>query len=244
MPSNPHCHSFHPDGGGRILVYPTANGPAKIPPPLPPGPPVVAWRWIIVCSRVRKLAMSPFNLFTAGIRATRQAFVLSAWVQSPVEQEIEYQLKRGDVVLSSGKKQVSAGQNRLMFRDRAAKAGVNEYTITIRARRTIRFLKTTRSVRSLPWKAYVRYWWSHRRGENSGLVKLLRMAALKSSASRPRNAIGRWRSYPNTPPCCWKMFRQPDRRERHGNAGILGGGIRQRNGDDWRSEILRDGRLF
>jgi hypothetical protein len=46
----------------------------------------------------------------------------------------QYQLRRGDEIISSGSKQVSAGLTRLMFRDRATTAGVNEYTITVQGR--------------------------------------------------------------------------------------------------------------
>ena len=63
-----------------------------------------------------------------------QAFVLSAWVESPTGQEIQYQLRRGDDIIASGSKAVTAGLTRLMFRDRAGKAGVNEYTVTIQGR--------------------------------------------------------------------------------------------------------------
>ncbi|MEI9960732.1 MAG: hypothetical protein WDM76_06270 [Limisphaerales bacterium] len=63
-----------------------------------------------------------------------QAFALSAWVQTPAEQEIQYQLSRDGKMISSGSKMISAGLNRLMFRDpRGAKAGVNEYTIAIQS---------------------------------------------------------------------------------------------------------------
>ena len=56
-----------------------------------------------------------------------QAYVLSGWMRSPVDQEIQYQLRRGDTIIASGTKPVSAGLNRLMFRDRAGEAA---FTIT------------------------------------------------------------------------------------------------------------------
>ena len=103
-----------------------------------------------------------------------QAFVLSAWVQSPTEQEIQYQLKRGDEIISSGSKQVSAGLTRLMFRDRAGKAGVNEYTITIQGPKDdpVPENNSARALVGVEGSSPVLVVSSA--GENSGLVKLLR----------------------------------------------------------------------
>lgn len=60
-----------------------------------------------------------------------QAYVVSGWVRSPTDQEIQYQLRRGDTIIASGSKAVSAGLNRLMFRDRAGETGVYEYVLTV-----------------------------------------------------------------------------------------------------------------
>ncbi|MBM4087183.1 MAG: VWA domain-containing protein, partial [Planctomycetes bacterium] len=63
--------------------------------------------------------------------APKQAFMLTAWVRSPVSQEIAYELRCGSQVLAAGKKAVSAGLSRLMFRDRADEPGVRSYMLAV-----------------------------------------------------------------------------------------------------------------
>ena len=140
--------------------YPTANGPAKIRPPPPPAPPVAAWRWIIACSarpQISDVAIQSF--LTPQSVQPGEAFVLSAWVQSPTGQEMRYQLKRGDDIIAAGSKNVAAGLTRLMFRDRAGQAGVNEYTVTVQGPRTIPCPKITPPARSSAWRAPRPSWW-------------------------------------------------------------------------------------
>ena len=123
-----------PDGGGRILVLSDGKWTGKDP---AVGAARAAGRGVAVDFRliarpqINDLAIQSF--FTPPSVQPGQAFVLSAWVQSPNDQEIQYQLKRGDgEIISSGKKQISAGLTRLMFRDRAGKdGGVNEYTLNV-----------------------------------------------------------------------------------------------------------------
>lgn len=60
-----------------------------------------------------------------------EAFMLTAWVKSPVSQEINFELLRGGQVLAAGKTNVSAGLNRLTFRDLAEAPGAQRYTLKI-----------------------------------------------------------------------------------------------------------------
>ncbi len=60
-----------------------------------------------------------------------QSYLLTAWVQSPAEQEIRYQLARGSVIIASGAKKVPAGLSRLLFRDRAPSPGTTQYELNI-----------------------------------------------------------------------------------------------------------------
>src|SRR5215813_5359670 len=60
----------------------------------------------------------------APVRVTPgEAFMITAWVKSPVQQEIAYELRRGGQVLAAGKTNAVVGLNRLTFRDLAGEQG-------------------------------------------------------------------------------------------------------------------------
>src|SRR5262245_2854781 len=68
----------------------------------------------------------------APVRVTPgEAFMITAWVKSPVQQEIAYELRRGGQVLAAGKTNAVAGLNRLTFRDLAGEPGAQGYTIKV-----------------------------------------------------------------------------------------------------------------
>jgi Mg-chelatase subunit ChlD len=121
-----------PEGGGRILVLSdgkwTGNDPAAAAARAAGRGVPVDYR-MLSRPQVNDTAIQSFSAPASVLPG--QAFVLSAWVQSPTEQEIKYQLKRGDNTISSGARKIPAGLSRLMFRDRAAVAGVNEYTVSV-----------------------------------------------------------------------------------------------------------------
>jgi len=60
-----------------------------------------------------------------------QAFMVHGWIHSPVTQDISYQLKRGNLTLSSGMKSVPAGLSRIIFRDLLAQPGSYSYTLSV-----------------------------------------------------------------------------------------------------------------
>jgi riboflavin biosynthesis pyrimidine reductase len=60
-----------------------------------------------------------------------EAFMITAWIQSPAQQEIAYELRRGSQVIAAGKSQVGLGQTRLTFRDAAGDGGAQSYTLRI-----------------------------------------------------------------------------------------------------------------
>ncbi len=175
-----------PDGGGRILVLSDGKWTGKDPAAAAAR---AAGRGVAVDYRllarppVGDLAIQSF--LTPQSVQPGQAFVLSGWVQSPTDQEIQYQLRRGDEIISSGTKPVSAGLTRLMFRDRAGKAGVNEYTVTIQGPKddpvpennTARALVGVEGAKPLLIVSSA--------GENSGLVKLLRGGAMEVVGKTP-----------------------------------------------------------
>jgi len=163
-----------PDGGGRILVLSDGKWTGKDPAAAAAraaGRGVSVDYRLLARPQINDTAIQSF--LTPQSVLPDQAFVLSAWVQSPAEQEIQYQLKRGDEIISSGGKQVSAGLTRLMFRDRAAAAGVNEYTVTIQGA-TNDPVPENNSARALVGVEGAKpVLVVSAAGENSGLVKLL-----------------------------------------------------------------------
>src|SRR5262249_41351498 len=68
----------------------------------------------------------------APVRVTPgEAFMITAWVNSPLQQEVAYELRRGGQVLAAGKTNAGAGMNRLTFRDLAGEPGAQGYTVRI-----------------------------------------------------------------------------------------------------------------
>lgn len=63
--------------------------------------------------------------------AQGEAFLITAWVSAPTPQDVTFELKRGNQVLSTGARQLASGLNRLTFRDRAAGVGAQPYTLSV-----------------------------------------------------------------------------------------------------------------
>jgi hypothetical protein len=60
-----------------------------------------------------------------------EAFMITAWVKSSIQQEINFELRRGGQILAAGRTNVISGLNRLTFRDTAGEPGVQSYTLKI-----------------------------------------------------------------------------------------------------------------
>lgn len=175
-----------PDGGGRILVLSdgkwTGKNPASAAARAAGRGVAVDYR-LLTRSPVGDVAIQSF-LTPSSVRPG-QAFALNVWVQSPADQEIRYQLRRGEEIISAGTKKISAGRSRLMFRDRAGKAGINEYVVTIKGEQedpvpennTARALVGVEGLRPLLVVSAA--------GENSGLVKLLRAGSVEVVGKNP-----------------------------------------------------------
>ena len=61
----------------------------------------------------------------------QESYMMTAWLQSPVSQEIVFQLRRSGKVITQGRRQIPAGQSRLTFRDRAGEPGTIQYTLDV-----------------------------------------------------------------------------------------------------------------
>ncbi len=164
-----------PDGGGRILVLSDGKWTGKDPAAAAArtaGRGVAVDYRLITRPQVDDTAIQSFN--TPQSVLPGEAFLLSAWVSSPVDQQITYQLRRNNEIISAGQKSVPQGLSRLMFRDRATTAGVNEYTLTVQGAKddpvpennTARALVGVEGARPVLVVSSA--------GEYSGLVNLLR----------------------------------------------------------------------
>jgi uncharacterized membrane protein len=62
-----------------------------------------------------------------------EAFVIAATIRAPIAQDATITLRRGNDVVSSGAQRLTSGANRLSFRDRAGRGGVQSYTLEVSA---------------------------------------------------------------------------------------------------------------
>jgi Mg-chelatase subunit ChlD len=164
-----------PDGGGRILVLSDGKWTGKDPAAAAAraaGRGVAVDYRLITRPQVNDTAIQSF--LTPQSVLPGEAFLLSAWVSSPVDQQIAYQLRRNGEIISSGQKPVSQGLSRLMFRDRATTAGVNEYTLTVQGAKDdpIPENNTARALVGIEGARPVLI--VSAAGEDSGLVNVLR----------------------------------------------------------------------
>ena len=65
-----------------------------------------------------------------------QSYTLSGWIHSPTPTTIAYELMEGSQRIASGTRPVEAGVSRLMFRDKARLAGVQQYELRVRTMAT------------------------------------------------------------------------------------------------------------
>ncbi|PYP88586.1 MAG: hypothetical protein DMF61_05210 [Blastocatellia bacterium AA13] len=121
-----------PDAPGRILILSDGRWTGK-------DPANLAWRAAargiaidyraLERSAANDLAVARFE--AAGAVAPGEAFMINAWIQSPLQQDISYELTRNGAVISAGKHTCSSGLNRLTFRDIAGEPGACSYTLRV-----------------------------------------------------------------------------------------------------------------
>ena len=123
-----------PEKGGRILVLSdghwTGGDPAALAARAAGRGIAIDHRWM---SRARGEDLAISSLQAPGDVLPGQAFMISGWVNSPRAQEIAYELRRHNRVISAGKRDVPMGLSRLLFRDRPALPGTAAYSLNIRA---------------------------------------------------------------------------------------------------------------
>jgi Mg-chelatase subunit ChlD len=77
--------------------------------------------------------LSIFRLDTPKTVAPGESFMITAWIQSPFQQEVSYQLSRGSKAIALAKRVVSSGLTRLTFRDKATQPGTIQYRFIVSA---------------------------------------------------------------------------------------------------------------
>jgi Mg-chelatase subunit ChlD len=115
-----------------------------------------------------------------------ESFLVTAWIHAPTAQEVSYELRRGKQRISSGKRQLASGLNRLSFRDQAADSGVHAYTLVVTGEETdpVPENNTARLLVSIKGPRPVLLATS---SPESGLARLLQVGGLKVKAKRPED---------------------------------------------------------
>ncbi len=114
-----------------------------------------------------------------------QGYVISGWIRSPGDQEIQYELRRGNTIIASGSRPVSAGLNRVLFRDRAGEAGVAEYTFSIRGADDDPMPENNQARAILSVEGTRPMLLVSAAGSDSGLYQLLRRSGIDVAAQKP-----------------------------------------------------------
>jgi Mg-chelatase subunit ChlD len=120
------------DGSGRILVLSDGRWTGRDPAGVVPG---AAARGVAIDYRAMQRSTAG-DLAIARIDAPAlvspgESFLITAWVYSPTPQEASFELKRGEIRIAGGSRKLTAGLNRLTFRDRAAEGGNQAYTMNV-----------------------------------------------------------------------------------------------------------------
>lgn len=118
-----------------------------------------------------------------------QGILLTAWVSAPAEQEVRYQLRRGEKIIASGTRRVDAGLTRLMFRDRAPEAGVCEYKLTVEPAEPEPVPENNTARALLTVRGAARVLLVSETGPDSCLARLLRAGGLNVTARMPEQCM-------------------------------------------------------
>ena len=113
-----------------------------------------------------------------------ESFMLTAWVRSPIPQEIQYQLLRGNQVIGSGSRSVTSGVSRLTFRDKAGETGALKYQLQVASVNTDPVPENNRA-RVLVGVEGPKPILCATANANSGLVRLLQAGGLEIAARDP-----------------------------------------------------------
>ncbi|HEV3385812.1 MAG TPA: VWA domain-containing protein [Gemmata sp.] len=115
-----------------------------------------------------------------------EGFLVTTWVQSPIEQTIDFEVTRAGKAIASGERKVTAGLNRLTFRDLAGHSGSHAYQIRV-AGRTEDPVPENNVARILVGVSGTKPILHLTPGPSSGLTSLLRAGGLNVIAMQPES---------------------------------------------------------
>jgi hypothetical protein len=121
-----------PDSPGRLLILSdgkyTGRDPATLAPTALARNVAVDYRAL---ERTNAGDLAVARVDVPAMVASGESFLLTGWVFSPTPQEVSFVLKKGEQVISTGKRKLNSGMNRLTFRDRATQVGNQAYTLEV-----------------------------------------------------------------------------------------------------------------
>jgi Mg-chelatase subunit ChlD len=116
-----------------------------------------------------------------------EAFMITAWVKSPVSQDVNFEMRRSGQILAAGKTNVIAGLNRLTFRDLAEAPGAQSYAIKITGSNADDPIPENNIAKVLVGVQGPKPLLLVTSSDNSGLARLLTSGGLKLKTSKPED---------------------------------------------------------
>ncbi|HSR70622.1 MAG TPA: vWA domain-containing protein [Acidobacteriota bacterium] len=174
------------DGSGRLLVLSDGRWTGDDPTPLGH---LAASRGVPIDYRLLRRPvendLALVNVDAPDEVSPGEAYAIIAWVQSPSDQRADIELRGGGQVIARGSRQLQAGLNRLVFRDRSQGAGTVAYRLRIEGESSDpvqqnnlgRFLVSSSGKRPLLLVS---------ESSSQGLAQLLRRGGLQVEVRSPR----------------------------------------------------------
>ncbi|HEU4387134.1 MAG TPA: VWA domain-containing protein, partial [Blastocatellia bacterium] len=181
--------SLVPEGApGRILVLSDGRWTGKDP---SAGAARAAARGVAIDYRLdQRVAANDVAIAEVDAPGTvtpGEAFMITAWVRSPVQQEVSFELVRNGQPIVAGKRLVPSGLSRVTFRDRAHEPGTHSYTIRLSANADDP-VPENNSAKLLVGIQGPKQLLCVTQSQNSGLVRLLQAGDLKLATVTPETA--------------------------------------------------------
>ena len=176
------------DAPGRILVLSDGRWTGKDP---SAGAARAATRGVAIDYRIEQRVAANDVAITEidapGTVTPGEAFMITAWVRSPLQQDVSFELVRNGQRIAAGKRLVPSGLSRVTFRDQAPEPGTHSYTIRLSVNpddpvpenNTAKLLVGIQGPKQLICVT---------ESQNSGLVRLLQNGGLKLSVATPAAA--------------------------------------------------------
>ena len=233
------------DATGRILILSDGRWTGKDPTAAASRP---AMRGIAIDYRslqrtsVNDVAIAQID--APGVVSPGESFMITAWVRSPLQQDVTFELLRGGQRLAAGTRSMPSGLGRLTFRDQAAEPGTHVYSLRVVGgeedpvpeNNTAKILVGIEGPRPMLCVTSA---------PSSGLVRLLQAGGLNVKAQSPESS--RWSLEELSKYSAVLIENVPAEKigvQRDGEHRRLGERDRRRAHDDRRQERIRPRRLL